>query len=233
MEQLFIKGIRLNRNRVEDFGKYPFNIPIISRLTEIRFEKPVTFIMGENGSGKSTIIESLAISLGLSAEGGTRNMLYETYNSTSTLDQYLTVIKSGLSPKWKYFLRAETFYTMAQASSQYNYGDSSIFNQSHGEAFNELFSKFSPNGLYLMDEPESALSPKSQMRLLSRIHSLAKNSQFIIVTHSPILLSYYDGQILNADNDLKQIAYKDTEIYSIYRHFLECPEKMQKHLFDD
>ena len=79
MEQLFIKGIRLNRNRVEDFGKYPFNIPIISRLTEIPFEKPVTFIMGENGSGKSTIIESLAISFGLSAEGGTRNMLYETY----------------------------------------------------------------------------------------------------------------------------------------------------------
>lgn len=122
---------------------------------------------------------------------------------------------------------------MAQASSQYNFGDTSIFNLSHGEAFNELFSGFSPNGLYFMDEPESALSPKSQMRLLSRIHSLAKNSQFIIVTHSPILLAYYDGQILNADNDLKPIAYKDTEIYSIYRHFLECPEKMQKHSFDD
>lgn len=130
-------------------------------------------------------------------------------------------------------MRAETFYTMAQASSQYNFGDTSIFNLSHGEAFNELFSGFSPNGLYFMDEPESALSPKSQMRLLSRIHSLAKNSQFIIVIHSPILLAYYDGQILNADNDLKPIAYKDTEIYSIYRHFLECPEKMQKHLFDD
>lgn len=103
-------------------------------------------------------------------------MLYETYNSTSTLDQYITIIKSGLSPKWKFFLRAETFYTMAQASSQYNYGDPSIFNQSHGEAFNELFSNFSLNGLYFMDEPESALSPQSQMRLLSKIHALAKNS---------------------------------------------------------
>ena len=132
--------------------------------------------MGENDSVKSTIIESLAISSGLSAEGGTRNMLYETYNSTSTLDQYITIIKSGLSPKWKFFLRAETFYTMAQASSQYNYGDPSIFNQSHGEGFNELFSNFSPNGLYFMDEPESALSPQSQMRLLSKIHALAKNS---------------------------------------------------------
>lgn len=233
MENLFIKGIRLNRNQVEDFDTYPFNIPIIKSLTEIKFEKPVTFITGENGSGKSTVIESLAISSGLSAEGGTRNMIYETYNSTSTLDRYLTIIKSGLCPKWKYFLRAETFYTMAQAYSQFNYGNPSIFNKSHGEAFNELFSELSPNGLYFMDEPESALSPKSQMKLLSRIHSLAKSSQFIIVTHSPILLSYFDGQILNADDDLKPIAYKNTEIYSIYRHFLECPEKMQKNIFDD
>lgn len=232
MINLFIKEIKLNRDKVESFEEYPFNIPIIKSLTEIKFEKPVTFIIGENGSGKSTVIESLAISLGLSAEGGTRNMVYETYNSTSALDRYLTIIKSGLNPQWKYFLRAETFYTMAQASSRYD-DDASIFNQSHGEAFNELFSKLSPNGLYFMDEPESALSPKSQMKLLSRIHSLAKNSQFIIVTHSPILLSYFDGQILNADNGLKPIEYKDTEIYAIYRCFLESPEKMQKYLFED
>ena len=233
MRQLFIKGIRLNRNLVEDFDEYPFNIPIIKNLKEIRFEKPVTFIMGENGSGKSTIIEAIAISLGLSAEGGTRNMVYETFNSTSTLDRYLTIIKSGLHPQWKYFLRAETFYTMAKAFSEYDDNNPSIFNQSHGEAFNEIFSRFSPNGLYLMDEPESALSPKSQMQLLSKIHFLAKNSQFIIVTHSPLLLSYIDGQILDADNNLKPIAYKDTENYSIYRRFLECPEKMQKYLFND
>lgn len=99
MRQLFIKGIRLNRNLVEDFDEYPFNIPIIKNLKEIRFEKPVTFIMGENGSGKSTIIEAIAISLELSAEGGTRNMVYETFNSTSTLDRYLTIIKSGLHPQ--------------------------------------------------------------------------------------------------------------------------------------
>lgn len=151
-------------------------------------------------------------------------MVYETFNSTSTLDRYLTIIKSGLHPQWKYFLRAETFYTMAKAFSEYDDNNPSIFNQSHGEAFNEIFSRFSPNGLYLMDEPESALSPKSQMQLLSKIHFLAKNSQFIIVTHSPLLLSYIDGQILDADNNLKPIAYKDTENYSIYRRFLECPE---------
>lgn len=126
MRQLFIKGIRLNRNLVEDFDEYPFNIPIIKNLKEIRFEKPVTFIMGENGSGKSTIIEAIAISLGLSAEGGTRNMVYETFNSTSTLDRYLTIIKSGLYPQWKYFLRAETFYTMAKAFSEYDDNNPSI-----------------------------------------------------------------------------------------------------------
>lgn len=102
--------------------------------------------MGKNGSGKSTIIEALAVSLGLSAEGGTRNMAYETYNSTSVLNRYLTVIKSGLLPKWKYFLRAETFYTMAQAISHYDYDSDNVLAQSHGEAFNALFDDFSPNG---------------------------------------------------------------------------------------
>lgn len=234
MTNLFIKGIRLNRNSVPCFDEYPFSIPAIRSLSEIRLEKAVTFIVGENGSGKSTVIEALAVSLGLSAEGGTRNMRYETYNSTSELDNYLTVIKSGLAPKWKYFLRAETFYTMAQAISHYDDDSDYIFAKSHGEAFNELFSDFSPNELDLMDEPESALSPKSQMRLLAKMHALAgSGSQFIIVTHSPILLSYYDAQILNADDMLKPIQFKDTQIYSIYSRFLQCPEKMQELLFEE
>lgn len=235
MNNLFIKGIRLKRSEVESFDEYPFSIPIIRNLTELSFEKPVTFIVGENGSGKSTIVEALAVAMGLSAEGGTRNMSYSTVNTTSELHEYITVLKSGVSPKWKYFLRAESFYTMANAFDGYKEDwQSSIHEQSHGEAFNSLFDSFSANGLYLMDEPESALSPKNQMRFLSTIHNLVqKGSQFIIVTHSPILLSYYNAAILNADDMLRPIEYKDTEIYSIYSRFLSCPEKMQKYLFDD
>lgn len=234
MTNLFIKGIKLNRDKVKNFDEYPFDIPIIHCLEEIKFEKPITFIAGENGSGKSTIIEAIAVSIGLSAEGGTRNMMYETFNSTSVLDKYLTLLKSGLQPNWKYFLRAESFYTMAQAYSRYDYNNPQIYMQSHGEAFNSIFDGFPENGLYLMDEPESALSPKNQMRLLSKMHFLAeKGSQFIIVTHSPLLLSYYNAQILDADNQLKPIQFRDTEIYTIYRRFLECPEKMQKYLFED
>ncbi|MBD5130987.1 MAG: AAA family ATPase [Clostridiales bacterium] len=235
MNSLFIRGIKLRRAEVESFDRYPFDIPVIKGLTELQFEKPVTFIVGENGSGKSTVIEALAVAMGLSAEGGTRNMMYETINTTSKLHDYLTVLKSGLPPKWKYFLRAESFYTMANAFEGFRESwEMPIHSQSHGEAFNRLFDSFAGNGLYLMDEPESALSPKNQMRLLTRMHALAKSgSQFIIVTHSPILLSYYDGVILNADDNLRHIDYKDTEIFSIYSRFLSCPEKMQRYLFDD
>lgn len=235
MNGLFIKGIRLRRDEVESFDEYPFNIPIIRELDEVRFEKPVTFIVGENGSGKSTIIEAIAESVGLSAEGGTRNMVYETVDSTSELCNYITLIKSGAKPKWKYFLRAESFYTMANAYEGYREPyERGIHAQSHGEAFNSLFDGFSENGLYLMDEPESALSPRNQMRLLSIMHRLAQSgAQFIIVTHSPILLSYYDAAILNADDLLRPVKYKDTEIYDIYRRFSEQPEKMQHLLFDE
>ncbi|MDE7395360.1 MAG: AAA family ATPase [Clostridiales bacterium] len=231
MNSLFIREIRLKRNEIENFDEYPFNIPIIRNLTEIKFEKPVTFIVGANGSGKSTVIEALAVAIGLSAEGGTRNMSYQTVDTTSELCKHLTVVKSGIMPKWKFFLRAESFYTMANAYLGYKID---MHDCSHGEAFNRLFDGFSDNGLYLMDEPESALSPQNQMRLLTRIHSLAQNgTQFIVVTHSPILISYFDAQILNADDQLRPIRYKDTEIYELYRRFLDCPERMQHYLFED
>lgn len=235
MKDLFIKGLRLIRNDINDFEEYPFNIPAISNMSEIKFEKPVTFIVGANGSGKSTILEAIAVSMGLSAEGGTRNMVYETFDSTSKLHNFMTIIKSGRLPKWKYFLRAESFYTMANAYENYRQPwEDSIHEKSHGEAFSSLLDGLSDNGLYIMDEPESALSPQNQMLFLSKIHFLVKSgSQFIIVTHSPILLSYYDATILNADDFLKPIKFKETEIYNIYKHFLECPEKMQKYLFEE
>ena len=237
MSNLFVKEIKLERDRVPNFDEYPFDIPVINQLNSITFSKPVTFLVGENGAGKSTLMEAFAVSLGLSAEGGTRNMVYETINTTSELHQYLKIIKSGQNPRWKFFLRAESFYTMANDLERYaqdNDVDKSWHNKSHGEAFLEIFDDWSQGGLYLMDEPESALSPKNQMRLLSIIHRHAKcGSQFIISTHSPILLSYMHAEIKNVDDNLRPIEYEDTEIYQTYRLFLDAPEKMQRYLFDE
>ena len=213
MNSLFLQEIRLNRQTVPDFEAYPFCISAIRNLHAIRLQKPITFLVGENGSGKSTIIEALAVYFGLSAEGGSRNMVYETYNTTSPLSQYLKITRSGMQPKWKYFLRAESFYTMATAWEKYNYNSGRLHNVSHGESFMDILSGLSGSGLYFMDEPESALSPTNQMRLLSLLHNHAQSgSQFIVATHSPIILSYYDAEILDVDNNLTPIAYKDTNI---------------------
>ena len=241
MNELFVRGIRLQRNQVESFDKYPFCIPLIRGMEEVEFRKPVTFLMGENGSGKSTILEAIAVSMGMSAEGGSRNMRFQTANSTSCLHEYLTLVKFG-TPRWSYFLRAESFYTMANAFNAYLRGEDGKFltgddpmhERSHGEEFSRIFNSFSPRGLYLLDEPESALSPKNQMRFLCRMHDLAaQGAQWIIVTHSPILLSYYDAEILNLDEGFRPVAYRDTEIYKTYRRFLDCPEKMQRFLFEE
>lgn len=235
MNNLFVKGLRLDRDRVESFEEYPFSIPVINGLTELEFVEPVTFIVGENGSGKSTLIEAIAKCVGLSAEGGSRNMIYQTVDSTSVLNEYLTVFKSGRLPKWKYFLRAESFYTMANAYDSFKKPwMTSMHACSHGESFNNIFDVFCDNGLYIMDEPESALSPKNQMRLLCRMHALAqRGAQFIISTHSPILLSCLGACILNADDGLRPVKYEETDIYNIYKHFLDCPEKMQRYLFEE
>lgn len=230
MEQLFIKEVKLDRERVPDFNRYPFNIPVISNLESIRFTKPITFLVGENGAGKSTLIEALAVSMGLSAEGGSRNMRYETMNTTSVLHEYCKIVQSGFRPIWKFFLRAESFYTMANDFEQYKI--SSWHQQSHGEAFLDIIEHWPAGGLYLLDEPESALSPKSQMQLLTILDQHAQHgSQFIIATHSPILLAYGNAEIKDVDHNLAPIAYRDTEVYQMYRAFLDSPERMQRYLF--
>ena len=145
MNDLFIKEVRLERERVPSFNEYPFNIPVIKQLKSILFSKPVSYFVGENGAGKSTLIEALAVSMGLSAEGGTRNMVYETIDTTSELHEYLKITKSGLLPKWKFFLRAESFYTMANDFENYIY--ESWHDKSHGEAFLQIFDSWSEGGL--------------------------------------------------------------------------------------
>ncbi len=243
MNNLFVRKITLNRDDVISFDHYPFNIPVIQNFTELELTSPVTFLIGENGVGKSTFIEALAVALKLPAEGGTQNFNYQTNNTTSALFRYLTLSTYSL-PKTKFFLRAESFYnfsTEVERLAEDNYLDlyevygGNLHKCSHGESFLQLVrEKFTGNGLYILDEPEAALSPGRQLSLLCLIDELVKKgSQFIIATHSPILISYRDGKILDLNNNFQEINYQDTEIYSIYQMYLKDPEGMQHKLFDE
>jgi len=240
---LILKKIYLDREKIESFDNYPFNIEIVKNFEELNFKAPVTFFVGENGVGKSTFIEAIAVALGLPAEGGTENFRYNTKYTTSNLSNYL---KIGMlhKPKTKFFLRAESFYNFSTEVQRlveedffYTLYDSyggNLHNCSHGESFIQLVqNKFTEHGLYILDEPEAALSPQRQLSLLCMIDELVKEgSQFIIATHSPILISYRDGIILDLNDNFKEINYEDTEIYKLYKMYLEDSENMQHKLFD-
>ncbi len=241
---LMISKIELNRDEIKDFKKYPFNIEIIKNFKKLEFKKNVTFLIGENGIGKSTFIEAIAIYLGLPSEGGTQNFMFSTNNTSSDLYKYLK-IRQDNKPKTKFFLRAESFYNFSTEVQRlaekdgypelYNSYGGNLHEFSHGESFLKLVkNRFSANGLYILDEPEAALSPTRQMSLLCLIDELAKNgSQFIISTHSPILISYRDGEILDLNDGFKKIKYEDTDIYRVYKSYLDNPYQMQKRLFDE
>lgn len=235
---LFINEIKLDRNQITDFNKYPFNIDFIRNFDKLTIDSPVTFIVGENGSGKSTFIEALAISCGLNPEGGTQNFMFSTKDTHSKLHEYLKINHFQKKCKTKFFLRAESFYNVATEIENLRvngYGDKSLHSCSHGESFIQLMqNRFTENGLYILDEPEAALSPTRQMSLLCLINELVKDgSQFIIATHSPILISYRHGKILDINNNLKEIKYEDTEIYQTYKMYLDRPYMMQEILFDE
>ena len=240
---LFLKGIYLERESIPDFKSYPFNIEIIKDFKRLKFNSPVTFFVGENGIGKSTLIEAIAVSLGLNPEGGTENFIFKTKDTHSTLANYLHTEMGG-RPRTKFFLRAESFYNFSSEVERlveeddfytlYKSYGGNLHECSHGEAFLQLVeNRFSENGLYILDEPEAALSPQRQMTLLCLIDDLVKKgSQFIIATHSPILISYRDGKILDLNNNFKTIEYRDTDIYNTYKMYLDNPEGMQHRLFD-
>ncbi|MBQ9313742.1 MAG: AAA family ATPase [Clostridia bacterium] len=239
MEKLFVKCVKLNRDNIDN-NRYPFNIPCLKNFDEIKISVPVTFFYGENGVGKSTLIEAIAISLGLNPEGGSNNMQFSNYDDYSELYKHLIIGKFGV-PKTKFFLRAESFYNVATDISnngdlvETTYGGEDLHACSHGESFLKLVEhRFWNHGLYILDEPEAALSPQRQMTLLCYIHELAQNgSQFIIATHSPILLSYQYGKIMDVNHNMEIIKYEDTEVYKIYKNFLNNPYGMQKVLFED
>ena len=221
--------------------EYPFNIHAIKHLKEvggISFKKPVTIFVGENGTGKSTLIEAIAVAMGFNAEGGSREFYFDTCDTHSTLHEYIKIVKF-FHPRDGFFLRAESFYNTAsyleENSLLKRYGYVSFHKQSHGESFLALVrNRFEGNGLYILDEPEAALSPQRLLSLLVAIDDVVKNnSQFIIATHSPIIMAYPNADILQfTDTGIEKVSYRETEHYKFMKQFMDAPEQMMKYLLN-
>lgn len=235
---LFLRRITLLRKKISDFNNYPFSIPAIKGLNTLDIDHEVTFFVGENGSGKSTLLEAIAYQCGFNTAGGGRNNTYYVDSSQAALGDY---IRLSWLPKVTqgFFLRAESFYHFASHIDQIGgckgYGGKSLHHQSHGESFIALFlNRFKGKGIYLLDEPEAALSPARQLAFLRIINQMVSegNTQLIIATHSPILLGYPNANILTFDSSsINSIGYEDTEHYQITKGFLNETERFLGHLF--
>ena len=244
----YIGAVKLTGGLARD--SYLTELPMVQYLMrnrQLELTRPVTFFVGENGAGKSTLLEAIAVAYGFNPEGGTKNFNFSTEDSHSELWQALTLVKRGYASDG-FFLRAESFYNVATNIDQMDrepsfsppvassYGGVSLHHRSHGESFLALVqNRFGGHGVYLLDEPEAALSPTRQLTLLAQINELVKqDSQFIIATHSPILMAYPGAEILEFSEDgIRSVDYRETEHYQITRRFLDDPERMLRYLLGE
>lgn len=242
-----LKSLALLRERVADPTAYPFCVPAIASLTQLTFTSRVTFFTGENGSGKSTLLEAIAAHIGFGREGGNRNYSIETTESSRATEPLARALRLGFFPARTgegFYFRAESLFNVASyvdelgAEVLASYGGISLHARSHGETFfTVLDHKFRRSGLFLLDEPEAALSPQRQLSFLVLIHDTLrdyKDAQFIISTHSPILLGYPGAQILSFDGGyVREINYEETSPYQIVKRFLSDRRNFLRELFDE
>jgi predicted ATPase len=236
----YVLSVKLRRDKVSSFDEYPFSLPVVRQLDTLELHPAVTFLVGENGSGKSTLLEAIAVAWGFNPEGGTRNFKFGTRASHSVLHEYLRLVKNVRRPRDGFFLRAESLFNLATEIEHLDedddpvagppiinsYGHRSLHEQSHGESFFAvMMHRFGGNGFYVMDEPEAALSPTRQLAMLARIHQLVqKRSQFVIATHSPILMAYPNALIYQIGKvGIVPVALEDTEHYVVAKRFLNDP----------
>jgi len=236
----YLRSVAIDPAADIDLESYPFSIPAVRALGVLEPHPDVTFFVGENGAGKSTVLEAIAVALGMPAEGGTRNV-HRAQQAVSPLHQVLKVVRGWRRPRFSYFLRAESLFNVFTYLDEVAKEPGSppaphLHLRSHGESFMDVMQGFSGDGLYLLDEPEAALSPNRQLVALTVIDELVKGgAQFIIATHSPILLAYPRSKILSFDaSGIGEIAYEDTEHYAVTRDFLNhYPRRLQQLLDDD
>ncbi len=235
----YLLYLELLRDRIVEPDRYPYTLPAFRGLETLAFHPKVTFLVGENGAGKSTLLEAIAVAWGLNPEGGSRNFHFATRASHSPLQECVRLARPPSTPRDSYFLRAESFYNVATEIERLGvggYGDRSLHEQSHGESFFALFrNRFGDHGLYLMDEPEAALSPTRQIEFLGLMHDyLADGCQFVIATHSPIILAYPEATIYQLDDaGIREVAYTETQHYLVTRGFLANPGRTLSALFDE
>lgn len=239
LSEQFLIDIILKKENIENASVYPFSLNAFKNFDRLRLHPKVTFFIGENGSGKSTLLEAIAVSCGFNPEGGTKNFGFSTKASHSNLNEFIRCSRGVKKPKDGFFLRAEIFYNVAteidNLDSEFSfgppiidsYGGKSLHEKSHGESFLELMiSRFSSDSVFVLDEPEAALSPARQLTMIRRMHELALlNCQFFIATHSPIIMAYPEADILVLGNDgIKKTAYEDTEYYQVMKNFINNRE---------
>ncbi len=237
--ELIIRGLSIDWEQI-DADSYLRTIVSIASLQELSFHRPITIFAGENGSGKSTLLEAIAVAYGFNPEGGTKNYAFSTYDSHSELCEAIRLTKGIRRTKWGYFLRAESFYNVATAEDEYSRGPGGVpahfHERSHGESFLKLAqNSFRGNGLYILDEPEAALSPQRQMTLLLEIARCVQDgAQFIMVTHSPILLGMPEAEILSFDDGrIHTVSYEETDSYQVTKMFVNHREAVLEKLLGD
>ena len=238
-QDLFVRGFSIDWHQIPE-SSYLRDIPALAGLEGLSFQKSVTFFSGENATGKSTLLEAIAEACGFNAEGGTINYRFSTWEEDRPLRRAMRLIRSHRRAAAGYFFRAESFFNLASKAAEYDrenpfgpsYGDRDLHDQSHGQSFLNFFQTFTRAGLYLMDEPEAALSPQRQLALLLHMHRLSEaGAQFIAATHSPILLGLPQAQILSFDGGrIREIAWEETESYQITKLFLDHRELMLRDL---
>ena len=236
---LYISGLEFFKERLEP-SSYLLDIPVIYNIKYLEFNNRVTFFVGENGTGKSTLLEAIAVNLGFNPEGGTKNYSFSTYDSHSNLCDAIRLIKGCKSARNGYFLRAESFYNVATAEDEYSKGIGGkpmhYHERSHGESFLALVREtFQGNGIYLLDEPEAALSPQRQLTLMIEIRRCVEaGAQFIIVTHSPILLGFPEAEIMSFDGEhIEPCKYEETDSYKITKMFVNNRNQILEQLFKE
>lgn len=236
----YVRSVVLRRDKIASFDDYPFSLPAVRRLESLELHPAVTFLVGENGSGKSTLMEAIAVAWGFNPEGGTKNFRFQTRGSHSSLHEFLRLVKGVRRPRNSFFLRAESFFNLATEIEHLDaepapgppiidsYGGRSLHEQSHGESFFALMmNRFGGQGFYVLDEPEAALSPSRQLAMICRMHELVQqHSQFIIATHSPILMAYPNAWLYEITaSGAHRSSYEQTEHYAVARRFLNDPRK--------
>ncbi len=235
----YIRSVELLRESVSSFDRYPFCLPAVRNLNNLKLHPNVTFIVGENGTGKSTILEAIAVAYGFNPEGGTKNFNFSSMNTHSDLYGCIKLVKGVKKPRDGFFLRAESLYNVATNIAELDkegrgpriidsYGGRSLHEQSHGESFLAiLMNRFGEKGVYILDEPEAALSPSRQMSMISRMHELVgQEAQFIIATHSPIIMAYPNSVIYEIKKDIRAVKYEETEHYRVMKAFLSNTQGM-------